>query len=71
MKINKLTISNFAGIKEESFNFDGKDTKYTAIMRLARLQQQPHYNGCFSIKVWTDQPNHLTPVPLNEKRRKL
>ncbi|EOB9016841.1 TPA: AAA family ATPase, partial [Staphylococcus aureus] len=27
MKINKLTISNFAGIKEESFNFDGKDTK--------------------------------------------
>ena len=51
MKINKLTISNFAGIKEE---------KYTAIMRLARLQQQPHYNGCFSIKVWTDQPNHLT-----------
>ncbi|HFE5876468.1 TPA: AAA family ATPase, partial [Staphylococcus aureus] len=27
IKINKLTISNFAGIKEESFNFDGKDTK--------------------------------------------
>lgn len=51
MKINKLTISNFAGIKEEKFNFDGKDAKYTAIMRLARLQQQPHYNGCFSIKV--------------------
>ncbi|HHW5045114.1 TPA: AAA family ATPase, partial [Staphylococcus aureus] len=25
IKINKLTISNFAGIKEESFNFDGKD----------------------------------------------
>ncbi|HHY6221287.1 TPA: AAA family ATPase, partial [Staphylococcus aureus] len=25
MKINKLTISNFAGIKEESFNFNGKD----------------------------------------------
>ncbi|HHW5045180.1 TPA: AAA family ATPase, partial [Staphylococcus aureus] len=25
MKINKLTISNFAGIKEEKFNFDGKD----------------------------------------------
>ncbi|WRN54587.1 hypothetical protein UM715_10090 [Staphylococcus aureus] len=37
MKINKLTISNFAGIKEEKFNFDGKDAKYTAIMRLARL----------------------------------
>ncbi|EIK18490.1 hypothetical protein MQM_02935, partial [Staphylococcus aureus subsp. aureus VRS7] len=27
MKINKLTISNFAGIKEEKFNFDGKDAK--------------------------------------------
>ena len=27
MKINKLTISNFAGIKEESFNFNGKDAK--------------------------------------------
>ena len=33
MKINKLTISNFAGIKEESFNFNGKDAKYTAIMQ--------------------------------------
>lgn len=27
MKINKLTISNFAGIKEVTFNFDGKDAK--------------------------------------------
>ncbi|MDN8913061.1 ATP-binding protein, partial [Staphylococcus aureus] len=27
IKINNLTISNFAGIKEESFNFDCKDTK--------------------------------------------
>lgn len=60
MKINKLTISNFAGIKEENFTLTVKMQKYTAIMRLARLQQQPHYNGCFSIKVWTDQPNHLT-----------
>lgn len=60
MKINKLTISNFAGIKEENLTLTVKMQKYTAIMRLARLQQQPHYNGCFSIKVWTDQPNHLT-----------
>lgn len=60
MKINKLTISNFAGIKEENLILTVKMQKYTAIMRLVRLQQQPHYNGCFSIKVWTVQPNHLT-----------
>lgn len=27
IKINKLIILNFVGIKEESFNFDGKDIK--------------------------------------------
>ena len=60
MKINKLTISNFAESKKKALTLTVKTQKYTAIMRLARLQQQPHYNGCFSIKVWTDQPNHLT-----------
>ncbi len=47
MKINKLTISNFAGIKV-IYNFDGKDAKISAIMRLVELQQQQHCNGCFN-----------------------
>ncbi len=67
IKINKLTISNFAGIKEESFNFDGKDTKIYGNNATGKTTHEPHYNGCFSIKVWTDQPNHFYPVPLNEK----
>ncbi len=60
MKINKLTISNFAGIKEEKFNFDGKDAKIYGNNATGKTTTATALQWLLSIKVWTDQPNHLT-----------
>ncbi len=71
MKINKLTISNFAGIKEEKFNFDGKDAKYTAIMRLARLTTATALQWLLFDKGLDGSTKSFNPVPLNEKTKKI
>lgn len=46
LRLNKLTIENFAGIKEQSFIIP----KF--MVRTVQVRQQPqlHYNGYFLIK---------------------
>ena len=66
MKINKLTISNFAGIKEESFNFDGKDTKIYGNNATGKTTTATALQWLLFDKGLDGSTKSFNPVPLNE-----
>ncbi|HDE6748731.1 TPA: AAA family ATPase [Staphylococcus aureus] len=67
IKINKLTISNFAGIKEESFNFDGKDTKIYGNNATGKTTTATALQWLLFDKGLDGSTKSFNPVPLNEK----
>ncbi|HHM2686327.1 TPA: AAA family ATPase [Staphylococcus aureus] len=67
MKINKLTISNFAGIKEEKFNFDGKDAKIYGNNATGKTTTATALQWLLFDKGLDGSTKSFNPVPLNEK----
>ncbi len=66
MKINKLTISNFAGIKEK-FNFDGKDAKIYGNNATGKTTTATALQWLLFDKGLDGSTKSFNPVPLNEK----
>ncbi|HCX1718333.1 TPA: AAA family ATPase [Staphylococcus aureus] len=67
MKINKLTISNFAGIKEESFNFNGKDAKIYGNNATGKTTTATALQWLLFDKGLDGSTKSFNPVSLNEK----
>ncbi len=67
MKINKLTISNFAGIKEVTFNFDGKDAKIYGNNATGKTTTATALQWLLFDKGLDGSTKSFNPVPLNEK----
>ncbi|HHO6498457.1 TPA: AAA family ATPase, partial [Staphylococcus aureus] len=67
MKINKLTISNFAGIKEEKFNFDGKDAKIYGNNATGKTTTATALQWLLFDKGLDGSTKSFNPVPLNEQ----
>ncbi|MET1374657.1 AAA family ATPase, partial [Staphylococcus aureus] len=67
MKINKLAISNFAGIKEEKFNFDGKDAKIYGNNATGKTTTATALQWLLFDKGLGGSTQSFDPVPFNEK----
>jgi len=59
LKLKKLVMENFAGFKNQTFEFNGQDADILAKTVQVKQQQLLRYNGCYLIKDWMDQQNHL------------